>query len=198
MMGNDGSARGKMSNKKLLKLGIWGALSTTIALFILTILSPAAIAAEQVILKYNIFERSVSVEELTTFAETGKLSRDLKTYMRTSKQDPKKIRETLTDKVEVNVTTLDRVLNSIVGNVVLEQLSQYIYTSSRTADKEAMRAALVLSASEDNNISIIEITQNYPTEEVHVDGNRLAETYAQISLLRGGLDNLLDRIRGLL
>jgi hypothetical protein len=61
-----------------------------------------------------------------------------------------------------------------------------------------MRAALVLSASEDNNISILEIAQNYPTQEVYIDGNRLSETYAQILLLRGGLDNLLERIRGIL
>lgn len=188
-------ARGKMSHKKLLKLGIWSALGTAIAF---SLMSPAAIASEKVVLKYSIFERSVSVEDLTTFAETGKLSRDLKAYVRRSKQDPEKIRQTLTDKVEVNVTTLDRVLNSVVGDVALEQLSRYIYTSSRQADKEAMRAALVLSASEDNNISIIEIAQNYPTEEVHLDGNRLSETYAQISLLRGNLDSILDRIRGLL
>ena len=194
MMGN-GLARGKMLNKRFLKLGISSTLGTAIAL---AVISPAAIASEQVVLKYNIFERSVSVEELTTFAETGKLSRDLKAYMRASKQDPEKIRQTLTDKVEVNVTTLDRVLNSIVGDVALERLSQYIYTSSRKADKEAMRAALVLSASEDDSISILEIAQNYPTPEVYVDGNRLSETYAQISLLRGGLDNLLERIRGIL
>ncbi len=193
-MKNNGSARGKMSNKKLLKLGIWG-LSTAIAL---SVLSPAAIAAEQVVFKYNVFERSIPVEDLTTFAETGKLTRDLKAYMRMSKQDPEKVRKTLTDKVDVNVVTLDRVLNSIVGSVVLDRLSQYVYTPSRKADKEAMRAALVLSASKDNNISILEIAQNYPTQEVHIDGERLIETYAQISLLRGGLDNILERIRGLL
>jgi Alpha/beta hydrolase of unknown function (DUF1400) len=195
MMENNGSAKGKMSNKKLFKLGIWGALSTAIAL---SLLSPAAIASEQVVFKYNVFERSIPVEDLTTFAETGKLTRALKAYMRVSKQDPEKVRKTLTDKVNVNVVTLDRVLNSVVGNVALEQLSQYIYTSSRKADKEAMRSALVLSASEDNNISIMEIAQNYPTQEVHIDGERLVETYAQISLLRGSLDGILDRIRGLL
>jgi hypothetical protein len=195
MIENDRSARGKMFNKKLLKLAIGGALSTAIALFLPY---SRAIAAEQVILKYNVFERSIPVADLTTFAETGKLSRDLKAYMRASKQDRKEVRKTLTDKVDVNVTTLDRVLNSVVGNLALEQLSRYIYTSSRQADKQAMRAALVLSASEDSNISIIEIAQNYPTAEVYIDGNRLSATYAQISVLRGGLDNLLERVRGLL
>lgn len=183
-----------MFNKKLLKFGVWGALSTAIALCLPHL---EAIAAEQVILKYNVFERSIPVEDLTTFAETGKLSRDLKAYMRASKQDPEEVRKTLTDKVDVNVVTLDRVLNSVVGDVALDQLSQHIYTSSRRADKQAMRAALVLSASEDNNISIIEIAQNYPTQDVYIDGDRLLETYAQISLLRGSVDSILDRIRGI-
>jgi Alpha/beta hydrolase of unknown function (DUF1400) len=192
---NNGSAGEKMFNKKLLQFGLWGAISTAIAL---ALPHPAALAAENVVLRYGIFERSVSVADLTTFAETGKRSRDLRAYIRASKQDPAKIRQTLTDKVDVNVTTVDRILNSPVGDVALNQLSQYIYTSSRTADKEALRAAIVLSASEDNNISIMEIVQNYPTQEMYLDGERLSETYAQISVLRGGLDNLIERIRGIL
>jgi hypothetical protein len=183
-----------MFYKKLLHAGVWGAISAAIAL----VPHPAALAAETVVLRYGIFERSVSVAELTTFAETGKRSRDLRAYIRASKQDPAKIRQTLTDKVDVNVTTVDRVLNSPVGDVALNQLSQYIYTSSRRADKEALRAALVLSASEDDNISIMEVVQNYPTQEMYLDGERLSETYAQISVLRGGLDNLIERIRGIL
>jgi Alpha/beta hydrolase of unknown function (DUF1400) len=192
---NNGLAGEKMFNKKLLQIGLWGAISTAIAL---ALPHPAALAAENVVLRYGIFERSVSVADLTNFAETGKRSRDLRAYIRASKQDPAKIRQTLTDKVDVNVTTVDRILNSPVGDVALNQLSQYIYTSSRTADKEALRAAIVLSASEDNNISIMEIVQNYPTQEMYLDGERLSETYAQISVLRGGLDNLIERIRGIL
>jgi Alpha/beta hydrolase of unknown function (DUF1400) len=115
-----------------------------------------------------------------------------------SKQNPAEVRRTLTDSVDVSVTTLDRVLNSPVGDLALDQLSQYIYTSSRRADKEAMRAALVLSASEDNQVSLIEVAQNYPTEDVYLDGNRLSEAYTQITALRGGVENILERIRGLL
>jgi hypothetical protein len=180
-----------MFNRKTL-MGAWGLLCIALSL------PQAAIASERVVMKYNVFERSVSVAELTEFAETGKRSRDIKAYLRMSKQDPAEVRRTLTDKVDVSVTTLDRVLNSPVGDVALDQLSQYIYTSSRQADKEAMRAALVLSASEDNSVSLIEVAQNYPTEDVYINGNRLSEAYSQITLLRGGVENLIDRIRGLL
>jgi Alpha/beta hydrolase of unknown function (DUF1400) len=179
-----------MSNRKTI-LGLLG--------FALALALPqSAIAAERVVMRYNVFERSVSVDELTEFAETGKRSRDIKAYLRASKQDPAEVRRTLTDQVDVSVTTLDRVLNSPVGNVALDQLSQYIHTSSRRADKEAMRAALVLSATEDDNVSLIEIAQNYPTEDVYLDGEQLLEAYHQVTALRGGVENILDRIRGLL
>lgn len=156
--------------------------------------SISAIAAEKVVLRYKVFRRSIAVEDLTRFAETGETTRALRTYLRLSGQEPEKIRQTLTNPVEVNIVTLDRVLNSIVGDVVLGQLSQYIYTPSRDEDKKAMRAALILSASEDNQISLLEIMQNYPTQEVHIDGERISETYQQLQNINNTLGNLLQRI----
>ena len=157
-------------------------------------ISPA-FAAEQVVLKYQIFRRSVDVADLTQFAETGETSRPLRTYLRMSGQDPEKIRETLTKPVAVNLVTLDRVLNSFVGDLALGQLSQYIYTSSRKEDSKAIRAALVLSASGDNQISILEILQNYPTQEVILDGDKIINAYEELQGLNNTLNRLLEGIR---
>jgi hypothetical protein len=179
-----------MFNRKL--------LTALLGFTVIFVLPKTAIASERVVLRYSVFERSVSVAELTEFAETGKRSRAIKAYLRASKQDPAEVRQTLTDTVDINVTTLDRVLNSPVGDLAIDQLSQYIHTESRQADSEAMRAALVLSATGDDKISLIEVAQNYPTEEVHIDGNRLSDAFTQITALRGGVENLIDRIRGLL
>lgn len=44
----------------------------------LLFLSTPAFAAERVVLKYGIFRESLSVEELSTFAQTGELSGLLK------------------------------------------------------------------------------------------------------------------------
>ncbi len=104
-------------------------------------------AAESVILKYRIFRESVSVAELSTFAQTGKLSGSLSSNLASAGQDPQQVRKYLTEPVKVNLLILDNILNSRVGNAVLDQLSQVIHTASGKADRQALRSALILSAS---------------------------------------------------
>jgi len=155
------------------------------------IFSTPAFAAERVVLNYGIFRESLSVEELSTFAQTGKLSTSLRVNLALARQNPKAIRQYLTEPVKVNPVFLDKVLNSPVGNVILDQISQVIHTPSRRADRQAMRAALILSASQDGQVSLIEIIKNYPTEEVEVDGDRLKSAYRQLRRLQGSLQDLL-------
>ncbi len=158
--------------------------------------SVAANAAEQVVLKYLVFRQSVSVEELSTFAETGELSRSLQVNLRLAKQDPKVVRQYLTEPVEVNLIFLDRVLNSPVGNILLDELSRFVHTPSGLADRQALRSALVISASGDNTISLIEVIRNYPTSQVEVEGERLEGAYRQLQRLRGTLQDLLGILGG--
>jgi hypothetical protein len=148
-------------------------------------------AAERVVLKYRIFRESLSVEELSTFAETGKLSRSLQVNLALARQDPKLIRKYLSQPVKVDPVILDRVLNSPVGNPILDQLSQVIHTRSQKANRQALRSALVLSANVDKEMTLIEIMQNYPTSAVEVDGERLESAYRQLARLQGNLQDLL-------
>lgn len=149
------------------------------------LLSSKANAAEQVRLNYRIFRQSIAVEELSTFAKTGKLSTSMRSNLASSKQDPKVIRQYLTYPVGVDVVFLDRVLNSPVGNLILNQFSEVIHTPSRRANPQALRAALVTSASRDNAITLMEIIQNYPTSQVEVNGDRLEGVYRQFLRLTG-------------
>lgn len=151
-------------------------------------------AAEQVVLKYRIFREAISVKELSTFAETGELSTSLRINLALARQDPKAIRQYLTQPVRVKVVFLDRVLNSPVGNVILDQISQVIHTPSRQADRQALRSALILSASRDGQISLIETIQNYPTQQVEVEGDRLESAYRQLRRLEDRLEDLLDNL----
>ena len=170
-------------------------VSTSISLFNISglLFEPLAVsAAEQVVLKYRIFRKSISVKELSTFAETGELSRSLQTNLASARQDPKAVRQYLAQPVMVKVVFLDRVLNSPVGNVILDQIGQVIHTPSRQANRQALRAALVLSASRDGQVSLIEAIQNYPSSEVEVEGDRLESAYRQLSRLGGSLQDLLN------
>lgn len=155
--------------------------------------SNSVIAAEQVVLNYRSFSESISVEELSNFAETGELSTSLRLNLALARQDPKEIRQYLTQQVLVNVLLLDRVLNSPIGNFILDEVSQALHTPSRRADRQALRSALVLSASGDGNITLIETIQNYPTAVVEVEGDRLESAYRQLRQIEGILRDLLGK-----
>lgn len=152
------------------------------------LISTQAIAAERVVFKYRILRESVSVPELARFAQTGQISPNLRTYFRLSGQRPETVRQTLTRPIKVNPVLLDRVLNSPLGNGALDQLGQAIQTPKGGAERQALRAALTLSASGDGTITLLEILQNYPTQEVIVDGDRIETAYRQ-------LNEFIDRLR---
>jgi len=174
---------------KLLRSGLALTAASVIALS-----SSSALAAQKVVLKYRIFRQSISVEELSTFAQTGELSSSLRVNLALARQDPQLIRRYLTEQVTVDPVLLDRVLNSPVGNIILDEISQSIHTPSRRADRQALRAALVLSAARDRNISLIEVIENYPAAAVEVDGDRLERAYRQLRQLERGLPDVLRRI----
>ncbi len=139
-----------------------------------------SIAADNVIVTYGILRESLSVEELTEFCETGEPSSEIDFYLRASKQNPEQVREILTREIPVNGVVLSDVLNNFLGSFILDNISEVITTPSERASRESLRGALVTSALKDNNISIIEILQNYPTSEVHLKADRLLEVYQQL------------------
>ncbi|MEH2395472.1 MAG: alpha/beta hydrolase [Nostoc sp.] len=65
-----------------------------------------------------------------------------------------------------------------------------IYIPSPRADRQALQAALVLSASQNGQVSLIEVINNYPKNEVEVDGDRLESAYRQLHRLQTSLQEL--------
>jgi len=161
------------------QLGIVGA-SSAIAM----LLPLSARASETVIFKYGPIRESISVAELTTFVETGELSRSLKTYLRQTNTRPEQLRSLMTDSVAMDGVALSGQLNAPLGELALDQLSRYIHTPDDKANRPSLRSALVLSALPDGEIALIEVLQNYPTREVHVEGERLHETLIVFNQLR--------------
>jgi hypothetical protein len=100
-------------------------------------------AAETVTLKYGILSDSISVDELTQFAEIGEMSSDLQFYLRPGRQNPERIREALSQEVAIHVTTLDRTLRNPVGDLLLDHVGQAIYSPTRAASRQALRSATI-------------------------------------------------------
>lgn len=164
--------------------------------------STIAIAAERVVLQYGILQGSIPVSDLTTLAETGEAPRTLRAYLRRARQNPDHVRDILTREIAVNPRLLNRLLVSPVGNVVLDQVGMAIHTPSRQSSREAARSTLLLSTADDGRFSLLELIQNYPTQEVYVDGDRLLTTYNQIQTLQerigGSWQDLQERLGDLL
>jgi hypothetical protein len=158
-------------------------------------------AAETVVLRYSIFRRSLPVADLTEFAETGEPSRRLQRYLRMANEEPERFRQFITEETPADPQTLDRVLVSPAGDVLLDKLSEYIYTPEQD-DREALRVALNQAAENDSKISFLEVLQTYPAAEAHINVRRAINTYRQIAelqqqvegVLGGGLDEVLREI----
>lgn len=148
------------------------------------------LAAERVVLKYRVFRESIAVEDLTKFARTGEMSPDLRVNLALARQDPQNIRQSLTNTVTVDPILLDRVLNNTVGEFLLDEIGKTVRSPSRQANRQALRAAIALSA-RDRQLSLLEILQNYPATDVEVEGDRLEAVYNQLRRLQGSLENLL-------
>lgn len=147
-----------------------------------------AAAAERVVLKYQWFRRSIAVEDLSVLAETGETSPELQSYLSLANRRPEQLRRDLNRSVTIDPVMLDRALNSPLGDIALDQISPAIHTRSGTADRQALRAALVLAASDDETISVIEVLEEYPTSEVHVDGDRIIDAYQQIASIQDQIE----------
>lgn len=132
-----------------------------------------ALANKSLVFRFGILGRSISMKDLTYFAETGELSAGWRFFFNVAGVDPEAIRSALNQEVTVGLRFLDKTLNNLLGEFLLYQVGQVVQTRSNTANIQALRSASVLSVAEDDRLSLLEILQRYPTQQVYVNVARL-------------------------
>lgn len=147
---------------------------------------PRAEAAESIVFKYGVLQQSISVAELKTFVQTGELSLPLRGYLLLAGKDPADVRKLLAQEVSINPLLAAQIFNSPLAEAILTPLSQAI-APAEGANVEALRTALVNSALNSGKITLIQALENYPSQEVFLDGDRIIEVYKQIGSLSGQL-----------
>ncbi|MGI0486634.1 alpha/beta hydrolase [Pantanalinema rosaneae CENA516] len=151
-------------------------------------------AAEQFVLTYGPFARSISISDLQTLADTGVAPSSLQPYLRLARISPEALRTVLTRDLGVSLRFLDRSLNSLPGEFALFHLGKLIHSPERVANIQALRSAFVLSAAPDNRLTLLEFLENYPTRSVYLDGVRLASVARQVSRVVGDVRARLEPI----
>ncbi|GAB4368298.1 MAG: hypothetical protein Kow00121_07330 [Elainellaceae cyanobacterium] len=133
-----------------------------------------ALANKNLVFQFGPFGRSISMSDLTRFAETGELASGWRFFLNVARVRPEDLRTALNQKVSVDLRFLDRTLNNLLGEFLLYEVGQVVHTQSNMANIQALRSAAILSVADDNSLSLLEFLQQYPTRQVYVDGARLA------------------------
>ena len=134
-------------------------------------LSPSLVnAAEEVIFTHGGFTQSVPLEELQAFADTGEVSSSINTLLDHGDQNPFVMRWILRQEFPANTKLISDLFNTPPGEYVLSQTGNVVSSKSERANVEALRGALVASASDNDLVSLMELLENYPTKDVYVNG----------------------------
>lgn len=140
----------------------------------------SAIAAERVILTYGFLSMEIPIEQLDTLARTGESPGELGRLLRLTNQEPATLQQALTNPVPANPLVLDIVLRTPPGEWVLDRIGETIQPSSGVAgSRSALRSALIGAAS-NGEITLLEVMRVYPSPEIVVQGDRVAETYSEV------------------
>jgi hypothetical protein len=148
-------------------------------------------ASERVLLRYRGFSRAVPVEDLATLAASGETPDSVDGLLETAGQSPEGLRSLLTNELSASPVVLDQALNSWPGEWMLDQLGTAIHPPSGVASRQALRSALVLSAADDNSVTLLEMLENYPTPEIVLEGDQIQTAYQRLTIFLEPLSILL-------
>jgi predicted dienelactone hydrolase len=146
-------------------------------------LNKKAIAAENIILNYGVLEFSVSVNSLETYAQTGKVDRELKSYIDflTPKQQAE-FKVGLTSSADFSPLEIAQFLYSFQGEKILQRMSQVLKTQARQPGFYAIRSALILAAADENaGLTPLNVLKKFPTDALRVDSREGFEIFKDLS-----------------
>jgi hypothetical protein len=146
----------------------------------------AALPDKNLIVTVGPFRPSISLQELAQFVETGELSAGWRFYLRVAKIDREAFRATLTRDLKVSAPFLDQNLNHLFGEYLLYQAGQVVHSSSKVANIQSLRSALVLAAQNDGRVDFLEILTQYPHPQMYIDALKLVKFGSKIMKVTGG------------
>ena len=168
----------------------------------LTLASPTAQAAENLVFISGAFRRSVPVEDLAHLAETGQARGLLGDALRVTKQNPAEVAKLLNQSVNLPVVLISRLLNTRIGEATLARVARIIYPlNASRVGIPALRAGVINGlVAGDGRLNAIGFLQAYPVNELEVNIPALLAVMQKASsisqLVSFFTDSPLDGLRG--
>jgi predicted dienelactone hydrolase len=148
--------------------------SKYLGLFAFTAVCTAApaLGADRIYVTYGPLEVSVPIESLALFAKEGKIDSNLDGFAQYAKKTQlAEIRTALQARAEISPVTIAQFLYTPQGEVLLERLGRVIQTKARQPGFYAIRAALILAASDEEGLTILNVLRKFPTYGIRIDIN---------------------------
>ncbi len=146
------------------------------------LLAPESVrAADELVLTYGPIEQVIDVRNLERFVETGEQSNEIRYLLRLSGQDPEAVRRLLRHELKLDFMLMHRLLNSLPGEYLLYEIGKVVHTKSRRANIQSLRAAVLLPLSQEGTLTPLSFFQNYPTQQLYLDGVELAQLVRRLS-----------------
>ena len=157
-------------------------------IFLILLFIPRAEGAENLFLYKGTFSRTIEIEELYKFKTTKKASNKLKNLIRITNQKEENLHKVLSLEIEVPLKTSSKLMNSKIGEVFLNRLSQIIYInklSDKKLNTKAIRSGILLSSYNNNQkINLIDFFKAYPNKNIAIDLNALSKTLKKVESLQ--------------
>lgn len=139
------------------------------------------LAAERIFANYAVVERSISVAALEAYAKQGILDEDLAVYAQyATPEQLEQLRKILLLRAEVNPVIISQFLYSPQGEIALQRLGEVIKTGSRQPGLFAIRAALILAASDAEGLTLLNFLKKFPTEGIRIDLSRASQIAGEL------------------
>ncbi|MBD2544270.1 MULTISPECIES: alpha/beta hydrolase [Planktothricoides] len=181
---------------KFVALGMAVCLVTTSLVFIQSPQTVAQTVVQQVTLTYGPQKLTIPMSELETFAETGEASKVIRFISGFVSDDTEMFRTALTQKVTApSPMFLNQAMDFIVGELFLFEIGQVIHTPSRKNVIEALRSSIGLSVLDDRQVSLLEVIEKYPAQELFIDAKKLNQASKYITFLVNGAEKGLMFVR---
>ena len=146
--------------------------------------TPNAKSAEKIKIVYSIFSRTVTVDSLKTFAETGNSTKSLRRILNATGSSDNEILSVLNKNFEIPISIASKLVYSEIGNVFLNRLSSILHTPNTNDERTgmlALRSSVIKGLYTGNGtINLVSFFESYPTKTVILNVNALSKVMNKV------------------
>ena len=154
--------------------------------------APKAQSAEKIKIIYSIFSRTITVDSLRNFAESGNPSKSLRRILKATGSSNDEIQSVLNNNFEIPITIASKLVYSEIGNVFLNRLSSILHTPNTNDERTgmlALRSSVIQGLYTGNGkINLVSFFESYPTKTVILNVNALSKVMNKVQSISELLD----------